>query len=229
VTVRAVVFDVGETLVDETRIWSGWADALGVPRLTFLSVLGAVIARGGDHREPFRLFRPDLDIATEVRRHAESGSNAGDAIRDDLYPDAEPALARLAEAGYRLAIVGNQPARAEALFRELDVPLEFVASSATWGVEKPDAAFFERIVAELGLPPGEIAYVGDRLDNDVGPAAQAGMVAVFIRRGPWAWIQAGRDAPPDAALTVESLGELPDALRRLDEPGFGSGPAPSAG
>ena len=55
-TVRAVVFDVGETLVDETRIWSAWADLLGVPRLTFFGVLGGVIARGGDHREPFRLF-----------------------------------------------------------------------------------------------------------------------------------------------------------------------------
>jgi HAD superfamily hydrolase (TIGR01662 family) len=229
VTVRAVVFDVGETLVDETRIWSAWADVLGVPRLTFLGVLGGVIARGGDHREPFRLFRPDLDLQAEVRRHAESGSVAGDAVRDDLYADAEPAMARLAQAGYRLGIVGNQPARAEALFRELDVPLEFVASSATWGVEKPDARFFERIIAELRLPAREIAYVGDRLDNDVGPAARAGMVAVFIRRGPWGWIQAGRADPPEAALTIESLAELPAALRRLGEPPSGSGPPPSGG
>ena len=28
-TVAAVVFDVGETLVDETRAWQAWADALG--------------------------------------------------------------------------------------------------------------------------------------------------------------------------------------------------------
>ena len=228
-TVRAVVFDVGETLVDETRIWSAWADLLGVPRLTFFGVLGGVIARGGDHREPFRLFRPDLDLEAEMRRHAQSQSDAADAVRDDLYPDAEPALAALAATGYRLAIVGNQPARAEALFRELDVPLEFVASSATWGVEKPDPRFFERIVHELALPPGEIAYVGDRVDNDVAPAAAAGMVAVFLRRGPWAWIQAGRGEPPEAALTVASLAELPEALRRLSEPPVTSAPRPSGG
>ena len=153
-TVRAVVFDVGETLIDETRIWSAWADLLGVPRLTFFGVLGAVIARGGDHREPFALFRPDLDLQAEMRRHAESREGAADAARDDLYPDAEPALAALAGAGYRLGIVGNQPARAEALFRELNVPLEFVASSATCGVEKPDPRFFERIADELRLPAG---------------------------------------------------------------------------
>ena len=28
--IRALVFDVGETLIDETRIWSRWADRLGV-------------------------------------------------------------------------------------------------------------------------------------------------------------------------------------------------------
>ena len=227
--VRAVVFDVGETLVDETRIWSVWADLLGVPRLTFFGVLGAVIARGGDHREPFALFRPDLDLQAEMRRHAESREGAADAARDDLYPDAEPALAALAGAGYRLGIVGNQPARAEALFRELNVPLEFVASSATWGVEKPDPRFFERIADELRLPAGEIAYVGDRVDNDVEPASRAGMLAVFIRRGPWAWIQAGRGEPPEAALTIESLEELPEALRRLGEPPSTPEPLPSGG
>ena len=38
--VRAVVFDVGENLIDETRIWTRWAERLGVPALTFLGVLG---------------------------------------------------------------------------------------------------------------------------------------------------------------------------------------------
>ena len=60
--VRAVVFDVGETLVDENRLWLSWADWLGIQPLTFLGVLGAVIERGGDHLEPFRILRPDLDL-----------------------------------------------------------------------------------------------------------------------------------------------------------------------
>ncbi len=209
--VRAVVFDVGETLVDETRVWLEWADRVAVPRLTFLAVLGAVIERGGDHREPFAMLRPDLDLDAEVRRLTETGQR-NDVVRGDLYPDAEPTLAALHAAGFRLGIVGNQPARTEALFRELDVPIELVASSATWGVNKPDPAFFERIVEELELPPGQIAYVGDRLDNDVRPAARAGMLAIFIRRGPWGWIQAGRTDPPEAAMTIERLDELLSAL-----------------
>lgn len=115
-------------------------------------------------------------------------------------------------AGYRLGVVGNQPSRAEAIFRDGSVPIELVASSASWGVAKPDPAFFKRIASELDLPPSEIAYVGDRLDNDVGPAARAGMLAVFVCRGPWAWIQAGRTDPSEVAVVIDSLLELPEIL-----------------
>ena len=48
--IEAVVFDVGETLVDETRPMGECADGLGVPRLTFFAVLGGIIARGEEHR-----------------------------------------------------------------------------------------------------------------------------------------------------------------------------------
>jgi HAD superfamily hydrolase (TIGR01662 family) len=212
---RAVVFDVGETIVDETRAWSAWADWLGIPRLTFLAVCGAVIARGvADHREPFRIFRPGLDLAEELRKREAAG--VGDAITaEDLYPDAIDCLRALHAAGYRIGVVGNQPARAEAALSELGLPIDLVGSSETWGVQKPDVRFFERIASELVLSAGEIAYVGDRLDNDVRPAAAAGMRAIFIRRGPWAWIQAPTEDPPEATLTVNSLAELPAALAAL--------------
>jgi FMN phosphatase YigB (HAD superfamily) len=96
-----------------------------------------------------------------------------------------------------------------------DLPIELLAASEPWGVHKPDPRFFARIASTLELPPAEIAYVGDRLDNDVRPAAAAGMHAVFIRRGPWGWIQQPTGEPPEAALTVESLAELPAALSAL--------------
>jgi len=214
VTIRAVIFDVGETLVDETRIWSDWADWLGVPRLTFLAVVGALIERGFDHQDPIRLFRPGIDVRAEQDRRR-AGGRAVDAALEDLYPDAIPALRATIDAGYRVGIAANQPTRIEALFNSLGLPLDLVAASETWGLHKPDPAFFARIVAELGLPAQEIAYVGDRIDNDVEPAAAAGMAAIFIRRGPWGWIQAGRSDPPAAAATIESLAELPAALARL--------------
>ena len=216
-TLRAVVFDVGETIVNETRAWSEWADWLGIPRLTFLAVCGATIARGiPDHREPFRIFRPGMDLREEIRKRDEAG--VGDRILpEDLYPDAVPCIRAVRAAGYRVGVVGNQPVRAEAALAGLGLELDLFGSSTGWGVEKPDPRFFARIATELGLATGEIAYVGDRLDNDVRPAAAAGMQAIFLRRGPWAWIEQPTGSPPEAALTVESLAELPAALERLAE------------
>jgi FMN phosphatase YigB (HAD superfamily) len=37
--IKAVVFDVGETLVDETREYGTWADWLGIPGSSWLSGL----------------------------------------------------------------------------------------------------------------------------------------------------------------------------------------------
>ena len=211
--IEAVVFDVGETLVDETRAWSGWADWLGVPRLTFMAALGAALARGETHRQVFELFARGRDVDAEYRELLTAGGFPL-ITAEDLYPDALPCLQSLAADGYRLGIAANQPSATADVIARLPVALEVVGMSDAWGLHKPDPAFFARITQELRLPPASIAYVGDRLDNDVRPAAAAGMVAVFVRRGPWAWINAPRGAPPEAALVVESLAELPLSLRR---------------
>jgi hypothetical protein len=51
--VTAVVFDVGETLVDEPRAWERIADVYGVPRFTLMALVGAAIERGESHRQAF--------------------------------------------------------------------------------------------------------------------------------------------------------------------------------
>lgn len=71
--IRAVVFDVGECLVDETREYGTWADWLGVPRHTFASVFGAVIAQGRDYRETFQAFRPGFDLNEQREARAAAG------------------------------------------------------------------------------------------------------------------------------------------------------------
>jgi HAD superfamily hydrolase (TIGR01549 family) len=210
--IHAVFFDVGETLVDETRQWGGWADWLGVPRLTFFAALGAVIERGEHHRRVFALVRPGLDLAREQAARAVAGQvDLFD--RTDFYPDALACLATLKHEGYRIGLAGNQPATVEAALRAMALPVDYVASSAGWGVEKPAPEFFVRVVALAGVEPSEIAYVGDRVDNDVVPAARAGMLPVFLRRGPWGYIQADRPEAALARIRIGSLAELPEALK----------------
>ncbi|MGV9748981.1 HAD family hydrolase [Nocardia farcinica] len=206
---RAVVFDVGETLVDETREYGTWADWLGVPRHTFVSVFGATIARGLDYRETFQVFRPGFDLTAEREARAAAGQPEWFG-EEDLYPDVRPALAKLRESGIWVGVAGNQTVRAGGLLRGLDLPCDFIATSDDWGVSKPDTAFFDRIVEEVRRPADDILYVGDRLDNDIAPAKAVGMRTAFIQRGPWGWIH--RDSPlldELADFRIEFLTELP--------------------
>ena len=46
--IGAVVFDVGETLVDETRVWSLLARAAGVTPLTLAGLLGVELPESCD-------------------------------------------------------------------------------------------------------------------------------------------------------------------------------------
>jgi len=210
--VRAVFFDVGEVLVNETTEYGTWADWLGVPRHTFSAMFGAVIARGEDYRETFRHFRPGFDLAAERARREEAGMGErfGEA---DLYPDARPCLAALKAMGLLVGIAGNQTAKAEEILRNLQLPADIIGTSASWGAEKPSAAFFEKLVSAAGCRSEEIAYVGDRLDNDVLPALRAGLRAIFLRRGPWAYIHAQSELVHHAHLQLDSLAELPDRVQ----------------
>jgi FMN phosphatase YigB (HAD superfamily) len=157
--VTVVVFDVGETLVDEAATYARW-EAEGATSFVF--------------------------------------------AERDLHADALPCLAVLRKQGLRLGAAGNMHAHHEDFLRP---HLDFVGSSERWGVEKPAAGFFRHIVEQAGVPAEEIAYVGDRVDNDVQPAHAAGMTAVRIRRGAHADV----DTPPELA-EIQSLTELPGVL-----------------
>lgn len=201
-----VCLDIGETLIDETRIWSTWADVLGIPRFTFMGVLGGVIAGGGDHRDAFAL----LGVEEWVRMEPEVQAAFGGFVRADLYPDALPSVRALRAAGRRVAVIGNQPATRSAELRALGVEADVMAMSDEIGVSKPAPAFFARCVDLLGAAAERIAYVGDRIDNDVRPARAAGLQAIWLRRGPSGLLH--RDDGGDAHLVVGSLAELVEVL-----------------
>jgi HAD superfamily hydrolase (TIGR01509 family) len=189
--IRVVVFDVGETLFDETGIWQRAADAADVPRFTLMGILGGLAARGERHTKAWELLG--------VERPASMFEPT------DLYPDALPCIAGLRSRGLVVGAVGNTPRAVENMLRD---KVDLVGSSARWGIEKPAPEFFARIVEEADADAAEIAYVGDRVDNDVEPALAAGMVAVHVRRGPWGYLH----DPPPAALRIDSLDELAGAL-----------------
>jgi HAD superfamily hydrolase (TIGR01549 family) len=208
-TVAAVVFDVGETLVNETREYGTWADWLGVPRHTFSSVFGAVIASGRDYREAFQHFRPGFDLDAERERRADAGQpeTFGE---EDLYPDVRSAMSALRDMGIWVGVAGNQTVRAGAILRGMNLPADMIATSDDWGATKPDEAFFRAVVENSPCEADRIVYVGDRLDNDLRPAKSAGMKTAFVRRGPWGYIWENHaDLASTADWQIKSLDELP--------------------
>lgn len=210
--IRAVYFDVGETLINESTEYGTWADWLGVPRHTFSSVFGQVIAQGRDYREVFQHFRPGFNLKLERQRRAEAGL-AEHFNGRDLYSDVRECLAALKADGYFVGVAGNQTARAGRLLHELHLGVDLIATSDDWGKEKPDVAFFHKLIETSEFEPDEIAYVGDRLDNDILPALEAGLVTVFIKRGPWGYFYATRPEVKQAHLHIDNLAELPARLR----------------
>jgi HAD superfamily hydrolase (TIGR01662 family) len=200
-TLKAVFFDVGETLVDEERWWRVVAERSGLQPHVVWAALGVTIERGEEHSELWRHLgrsRPEdlADVAYEP---------------DDLYPDAMGCLEVVRARGYLLGVAGNQSPILERWTRNAGLPVDIIGSSASWGVRKPASGFFERMVAEAGCEAEDLAYVGDRVDNDVLPALDAGIVAVHLRRGPWGRLQ----QTPPGAMPIDSLDELPQALASL--------------
>ncbi|MER7807936.1 HAD family hydrolase [Streptomyces sp900116325] len=218
--IRAVVFDVGECLVDETREYGTWADWLGVPRHTFAAMFGAVIAQGRDYRETFQAFQPGFDLYEQREARAKAGQpeHFGE---DDLYADVRPMLAQLRADGLWLGIAGNQTVRAGRILRELFTgDVDLIGTSDDWGASKPDIAFFDRVAEAVPFDVEEILYVGDRVDNDLRPAVAAGMPTALVRRGPWATIQWNSpEAKELPTFRVESLLELSGQIADFNGPG----------
>lgn len=206
---HTVIFDVGEVLIDETRVWSVWADLIGVSPLTFASVLGAAIVQGEDYPAVFSHLAPNVAMDAFVSAHdaAYGGFRA-----EDLYPDVRACLDALQADGFTVVIAGNQPATRTAELHALNLGVEKIVMSEELGVEKPDVAFFSAACSFAGIKdPSRVLYVGDRVDRDVIPAQNFGMTTCWLMRGPYGRLQ---DCPEshEPNLTLEGLGELPVLL-----------------
>ena len=100
-------------------------------------------------------------------------------------PGAREALEEFHKRGIRIAVVSNCSFGPEAIRYELAKyglaeRLEFIMVSAEYAVRKPNPLLFDTAAAKLGIKPGDIWFVGDRLDADVAGAKAAGMTAVWF-------------------------------------------------
>jgi HAD superfamily hydrolase (TIGR01549 family) len=169
-----------------------------------------------DQKGPFtrRLaltFLPQDDVDRVIDR----GHELWEYPPDSLQPDVRPALEAL-YGKYRIGVLANQePWIRETLTRDgLHGFFDIWIISAEVGLEKPDPRIFKAAVDAADVGPWRCVQVGDRLDNDIVPAKDVGMRAIWLLRG---------EAPNDptseqlarADAAVRSLADLPQALEHL--------------
>ncbi len=125
-----------------------------------------------------------------------------------MLPGARELLAALSERKIRYALLTNgwsplQEVKAEAIGFEATVLV-----SERIGARKPQAAAFERLVSVLGVPAGDVLYVGDDPRTDIEGAQSAGLRGVWFD---WENIT----YPADGAKPDHTIHALPDVLTLL--------------
>ncbi|MFF4323154.1 HAD family hydrolase [Streptomyces sp. NPDC001568] len=125
-----------------------------------------------------------------------------------LFPDVLPVLDTLAGA-YRHGVLTNSSlANQDPKLRRLGLRerFEVLVCAAELGVSKPEAAAFLSACEALGLPPDEVAYVGDQPEIDARGARDAGLTAVWLDR------TGGRGPAPAGVHRITGLDLLPGVL-----------------
>ncbi len=174
---------------------------------TSLHVLRATLTRLGAPILPEPLLRTALDaFYTVTQSHWRP------------EPEALPTLRTLHKRGYRMGIVSNasydaDPQR-QVFAHGLRTFLDFVLTSAYFGLRKPHPKIFLRALEYWSAPPARVVMVGDTLSADILGAHQAGLPAVWITRhvDPAGMEMGSGRIRPDAVIA--SLSDLPEILAR---------------
>jgi putative hydrolase of the HAD superfamily len=188
---RAVLFDWGGTLVEFE--WDD--DLLAAGHRAGFAALGRE-GEAAAFTDRFRndvqsALRPGDDYRALLSRELGAGDEEVDRFLDAEYEVWTPAHALLGSAhallealrarGLGLAVVANgwpEPARlTRRRIAELGVAerVDAIVLADEVGARKPDARIFQAAVEQLGVDAAAALHVGDRLEDDVGGAANAGL------------------------------------------------------
>jgi FMN phosphatase YigB (HAD superfamily) len=203
--------DLGWTLVDETgahlqrleelqRMTPGGFD---ISADAFLASCERHASRFAD--SPFWAAVADLS--------PESAATSRESVRYDhslerLYPGVEDLLERL-QSFYHLGLIANQSAGARDRLNRFGIGRVFavILCSAELGLSKPDARIFARAAGLARCSAAEATMVGDRLDNDIGPARSCGWRAIRVLQGFWKK-QAARNPGETPDHTIAAIADL---------------------
>lgn len=196
--VRAIVFDLDNTLTDFMKMKSdavsaaidGMIDAgLRLPRDDVRHKIDAIYQEQG--LEYQRVFDQLLEgeLGAIDPKILASGIVAYRRARESalvLYPHVQMTLLELTKRGIKLGVVSDAP-RAQVWLRLCSLSLQHVFDAVVTFDDtrerKPSPGPFRRVLAMLGVEPGDALMIGDWADRDVVGAKSLGMRTVFARYG----------------------------------------------
>ncbi len=227
--IRAVVFDLFGTLVEEFRMreWDRWfaatSEALGVSEEAFREAWRATAiprqtGKLGDAVGNLRALCERLGVAPEPERLERALAARRELFRRSFRArsDALPTLRAVKGRGYRTALVSmcspeTPPLwRASALAPFVDVEV----FSCEVGLRKPDPEIYLLACERLGVEPGACLYVGDGSYHELSGASAVGMRAVLLRDPGEREGEFFRPAVEDWA--GPAIATLPEVLELLD-------------
>jgi len=94
---------------------------------------------------------------------------------------------------------------------------EYIETSESIGIEKPDIEVFKHMLNHFGIPPSSVVYVGDDPKRDVDGAKEAGLKVILYKVDPrkynipWRNYDAETKYKPDAV--IEEFVELLNIIR----------------
>jgi 2-haloacid dehalogenase len=126
-----------------------------------------------------------------------------------VFRDVPGALAELRGRGWRLAVLSNtDPDLLSSSLAAIGVPFDLAITAAEAGSYKPAHGHWKRFRAESDADPARHVHVGASPYHDVAPAAELGLVAVWINR-------LGEESELPRAAELPDLAGLPDVLDGL--------------
>jgi len=105
----------------------------------------------------------------------------------EVLPNVREGLDSLKSRGLHLGVVSNFDCSLTPTLRAhgLNVYFDFTVTSEDAGAAKPEPAIFHRALGEFDvrpLSPGDVAHVGDELENDYFAPLSLGMTAFLVDR-----------------------------------------------
>ena len=221
--VRAVIFDLDNTLVDFLRMKRTSIDAainaMIAAGLPMSSVKASKLMYelydqyGIEYNQIFQRFleKAGKEIDYQVLAAGIIAYRKAQAGILEPYPQVMRTLLRLRESGKKLAILSDAP-RLKAWLRlvelKLDSFFDIVVTFDDTGKTKPNKEPFLKVLEKLKLKPDECVMVGDWPERDLAGAKAIGMHTVFAKYGYF-----GKSKPKvKAEYSINSISELLSVL-----------------